>query len=202
MASTETPGGTMDYRTIHKLPYATSLHHNKARTNGLHEELTVENIPTAKPSQIGRKFPQSSRPTVTSWNYKTGQRTGDKGRPTQDHTCYEEEPMAEDITTQLQRYRNRPYGMRRTRSEQLAPTGNRTSDSSQPRRSVMKRNFGINFWKKKRYARTRKTYQLLAIAVTRKPAALQSKQIQRFSSLLYLFIGNYSLTDLQLFHRF
>ena len=23
---------------------------------------------------------------------------------------------------------------------------------------VMKRNFGINFWKKKRYARTRKTY--------------------------------------------
>jgi len=67
---------------------------------------------------------------------------------------------------------------------------------------VIKSNFLINFWKKKRYARTRKTYWRLATAVTRKPAALQSKQIQRVSSLLYLFIGNYSLTDLQVFPRF
>ena len=91
-------------------------------------------------------------------------------------------------------------------SEVSANLGNWPTDfmgQSPSRESdVMKGNFGINFWKKKRYARTRKTYQLLAIAVTRKPAALQSKQIQRFSSLLYLFIGNYSLTDLQVFHRF
>jgi len=48
-----------------------------------------------------------------------------------DHTCYEEEPMAEDNNTkQWQRYRNRPYRRRRTRREQIAPTGNRKSDSS------------------------------------------------------------------------
>jgi len=61
------------------------------------------------------------------------------------------------------------------------------------KRSVMKSDFGINFWKKKRYARTRKTYWFLAIAVTRKPAALQSKKIQQFSSLLYLFIRQLQL---------
>ena len=60
----------------------------------------------------------------------------------------------------------------------------------------------MKFLQKKRYTRTRKTYYILAIAVTRKPAALQGKQIQQFSSLLYLFIGNYSLTDLQVFPRF
>ena len=53
----------------------------------------------------------------------------------------------------------------------------------------MESNFGMKFLQKKRYTRTRKTYYILAIAVTRKPAALQNKQIQRFSSLLYLFIG-------------
>jgi len=35
-----------------------------------------------------------------------------------------------------------------------------------------------------------------------KPAALQSKQIQQFCSLLHLFIGNHSLTDLQVFLGF
>ena len=33
-----------------------------------------------------------------------------------------------------------------------------TPQKTNLRVAVMKRNFGINFWKKKRYARTRKTY--------------------------------------------
>ena len=57
----------------------------------------MENVPTAKPRQIGRKFSQSPRPTITNLELKDQAKEPEAQRTTDtDRTGYEEEPMAED----------------------------------------------------------------------------------------------------------
>jgi len=61
MAGTETPGGTVATGTVCELPNAGPSHSITARTNGLLAAFTVENVPTAKPVQIGSEFSYSPR---------------------------------------------------------------------------------------------------------------------------------------------